>query len=152
MQFQGKQVSRKHTGRAAAESLLGGLAVCENCGYRMFTSAAGQGQHDRDPRHEDRVPLERGRRAACTVSADNASLSEFVRLHRFTESARTCRSSREEVMSEEQRIVQPEEQRGIVADVVAGVVGGASSGAVGAVVQQGMAKLGGGKGKDDKKH
>ena len=31
-------------GRAAAGGLLGGLVVCENCGYRMFTSAAGQGR------------------------------------------------------------------------------------------------------------
>jgi DNA invertase Pin-like site-specific DNA recombinase len=37
-----KQVPRKHTGRAAAESLLGGLVVCDNCGYRMFVTSSGR--------------------------------------------------------------------------------------------------------------
>ncbi len=41
---QGKQVAREHTGKAAAESLLGGLVVCDECGRRMSTTTTGNGK------------------------------------------------------------------------------------------------------------
>lgn len=41
---QGKQVARKHVGKAASESLLGGVVVCDSCGYRMIATSSGRGQ------------------------------------------------------------------------------------------------------------
>jgi hypothetical protein len=37
-----RDVPRKHTGRAAAESLLGGLVRCDNCGKMLRTSTNGR--------------------------------------------------------------------------------------------------------------
>ena len=38
-----KMVARKHTGRAAAESLLSGLVRCDGCGKAMVTTTSGHG-------------------------------------------------------------------------------------------------------------
>jgi site-specific DNA recombinase len=41
---QAKEVPRKHTGRAASESLLGGIVRCDGCGRRMGTTQNGSGK------------------------------------------------------------------------------------------------------------